>query len=69
MKTLRVKGFREKTDCATVIERCVKTVDGYEDIHINTASGEITYQPGTCVDEDILKEALAQEGLTVEEVK
>ena len=69
MKKLRVKGLRDRADCATIVQRCMKTVDGYENVHINTATGEITYTPGTCVDEEILKEALAQEGLTVEEMK
>ena len=68
MKKLRLKGLDDKLNCATIIQRCMKTTDGFEDVHVNTATGEITYSPGTCVDEDILREALAKEGLEVEEI-
>lgn len=67
MKRLRLKGMDNKLDCAAV-ERCIKTVDGYENVRINMATGEITYN-GECVDENLLREAFAKEGLKVEEVK
>ncbi len=69
MKKLRLKGLDDRDDCATRIERCVKTNEGFEDVHVNLATGEIFYTPGTCVDPEILKEAFAKEGLEVEEVK
>ncbi len=69
MKKLRLKGMNDKLNCSEVIQRCVATVDGLEDVHVDLATGLITYSPGTCTDDSILKEALAQEGLTAEEVK
>ena len=67
MKKLRLKGLNDKLNCATV-ESCIKTVDGYETVSINMATGEISYR-ADCVDEKLLREALAKEGLDVEEVK
>ena len=67
MKKLRLKGMSDKLNCAT-IERCIKTVDGYETVHLNMATGEITYS-NDCVDEKLLREALAKEGLEIEETK
>lgn len=69
MKKLRLKGLDDTLDCANIVKRCVATVDGYEDVHVNLATGEITYSPGTCVDEHILKEAFAKEGLVLEVVE
>ena len=67
MKKLRLKGLNDKLNCATV-ESCIKTVDGYETVSVNMATGEITYR-ADCVDEKLLREALAKEGLDVEDVK
>ena len=67
MKKLRLKGMNDKLDCS-VVERCIKTLDGYETVHVNMATGEITYS-NDCVDEDLLREAFAKEGLKVEEAQ
>lgn len=69
MKKLRLKGLQDKLDCATVIQRCVQTADGLEDVHVDLATGEVSYSPGTCTDDGILREALEKEGFEVEEVK
>ncbi len=68
MKKLRLRGL-DNPDCATRVQHCVQTSDGFEDVHINMATGEISYSPGTCVDENLLREAFAREGLEVEEMK
>lgn len=67
MKKLRIKNMNDKLNCATV-ERCIKTVDGYETVRIDMATGEITYSKD-CVDGELLREALAGEGLEVEEAR
>ena len=69
MKKLRLKGLESKANCSEVIKRCVQTVDGLEDVHVDLATGMITYSPGTCTDDSILREALANEGIQAEEVK
>ena len=69
MKKLRLKGLDDKRNCSEVIKRCVQTVDGLEDVHVDLATGTITYSPGTCTDESILREALAKEGIESEEMK
>ncbi|KAF4530376.1 hypothetical protein B566_EDAN018520 [Ephemera danica] len=51
----------DKLDCSTVVQKCVKTVDGYEDVHVNLGTGEISYEAASCVDEGLLREAFAQE--------
>ncbi len=70
MKKLRLKGLDDKMNCSTVIERCIKTVDGFEDAYVDLGTGTISYAPSTsCVDVDLLKEAFAKEGITAEDVK
>ncbi len=69
MKKLRLRGLESRANCSEVIQRCVQTVDGLEDVHVDLATGMITYSPGTCTDDSILREALAQEGIQSEEVK
>lgn len=67
MKKVRLKG-REKQPDYSVVDRCVKTVSGLEAAHINMSTGEITYD-SACVDEDLMRETFAKEGLQMEEVK
>lgn len=69
MKKLRVIGKQNLEGCETKVKRCVETVDGLEEAHINMSTGEITYGPGGCTDEQLLREAFAKEGLELEEAK
>lgn len=67
MKKMRLKGMEDQLDYS-VVDRCVKTVNGLEAAHINMSTGEITYD-SSCVDEDLMRETFAKEGLTLEEIK
>lgn len=68
MKTKRIKNFnRNSIDCSRQISRAVETVDGLESAHINLATGEITYGPDACINEELLKSAFEEEGLELED--
>ena len=67
MKTKRIINFRQSPDCARQVDTVVNTVDGLERAHINLATGEITYGPDACINEALLEEAFAREGLELEE--
>ncbi len=65
MKKLRIKNMQSLTDCSHTIN--LNTVDGLEQVHINMATGEITYGPDACVDMTLLRESLAEQGAELEE--
>lgn len=68
MKKLRLKGMENLANCRERLNRCIQTVDGLETANVDMATGQITYTKG-CVDENLLREALAKENLEVEEVE
>lgn len=68
MKKIRIKDMKNFMACRDTINRCVKDVDGLETAHIDMTTGEISYVKG-CVDEKLLREALAREGLELDEEK
>ena len=65
-KKLKVRGTADP-DCAQKITKAIEGVEGAEQVHINMATGEITYGPNTCVNSAILKEAIESAGYDVEE--
>lgn len=67
MKTKRIKNYNKSMDCTRMVDTVVDTVDGLERAHINLATGEITYGPDACVDEELLKSAFVKEGLELED--
>lgn len=67
MKKKRIKNFDKSVDCTRTMDTLVKTVDGLERAHINLATGEITYGPDACIDEKLLKDAFAHEGMELED--
>lgn len=67
MKKKHIKNFDRSVDCTRIVDTVVDTVDGLEKAHINLATGEITYGPDACINERLLKEAFAREGLELED--
>lgn len=68
MVKLRIKNLHTLPDNAAMVNRCVSTVDGLEQAHINLSTGEITYSSEACIDESLLREAFLKEGIEVESV-
>ncbi|ABB39172.1 heavy metal-binding domain-containing protein [Oleidesulfovibrio alaskensis G20] len=66
MKKMKVRGM-QTPDCAATLTKSIETVDGVEDVHINLATGEITYGPAECVDMSLVKEQVRKAGYEVEE--
>ena len=67
MKTKRMRNYDKSVDCTRMVDTVVNTVDGLERAHINLATGEITYGPDACIDEELLKSAFAKEGVELED--
>jgi copper chaperone CopZ len=65
----RIKNYNQGVDCTRMVNNVVNTVDGLESVHINLATGEITYGPTACIDETMLSEAFSKEGYELEDVK
>lgn len=66
-RTFRIKGMDSVFNCRTVINNCIKTVDGLDTAHIDLATGRITYGDEACVDESLMREAFGKEGMTLVE--
>jgi copper chaperone CopZ len=64
----QIKNFNQGVDCTRMVDNVVNTVDGLESVHINLATGEITYGPTACIDETVMKEAFAKEGYELEDL-
>ena len=64
MKTLKVADMKTP-DCAATISRVVETADGVEVVNVNYATGEVTYGPTECVDENMVKEMIHDAGYQV----
>lgn len=69
MKVLKMKNLRQMPDRDKIIAHCVKTVDGLEYAHINMDTGEIRYGSDACIDEKLMREALAGQGIKVEDTQ
>ena len=68
MAKKRIKGLDRSVYCTRLVDTCVETVDGLERAHINMATGEITYGPDVCINEDALHGAFKRQGLELEDV-
>ncbi|MDL2314342.1 heavy metal-binding domain-containing protein [Desulfovibrio sp. OttesenSCG-928-C14] len=69
-KKFRLGGKRPTPDCQASISTRLKTEDGFEDVQINMATGEITYGPGKCtLPEEALRRVCKDAGYDLEEVK
>ncbi len=66
MSKMRVRGM-QSPDCAATVSKAVSTVDGVENVRVNLATGEVTYGPDSCVDPELLKEAVKNAGYSVED--
>ncbi len=66
MKKYRVRGMASP-DCVRTVTQEIKNASGTEEVHINLATGEITYGPAVCIDENILREAVEKSGYQLEE--
>jgi copper chaperone CopZ len=64
----QIKNFNQGVDCTRMVDNVVNTVDGLESVHINLATGEITYGPTACIDEKLMEEAFAKEGYELEDL-
>jgi copper chaperone CopZ len=64
----QIKNFKQGVDCTRMVDNVVNTVDGLESVHINLATGEITYGPTVCIDEQLMEEAFAKEGYELEDL-
>lgn len=69
MARKRMKQFDKSVDCTRMVNTVVNTVDGLEKAHINMATGEITYGPDVCINEELLRDAFAKEGVELEDVE
>ena len=69
MKKMRIKNKGNLLDCQARVNRCIETVDGLEVAHVNMSTGEVTYSKGDCIDEALLREAFAKEGLDLEDAE
>lgn len=67
MKKMMMKNYDKSVDCTRMVDTVVNTVDGLERAHINLATGEITYGPDACINEELLKSAFAKEGVDLED--
>lgn len=65
-KKFKVRGI-SSPDCERRITRAIQTATGLEEVHVNMATGEVTYGPNVCGDPQLVKEAVEGEGYTFEE--
>lgn len=66
MKKYKVRGM-QSPDCVATVSQSIRTATGEEQVNINLATGEITYDPNACVDPTILREAVEKAGYSLEE--
>lgn len=66
MSAVKVKGM-VSPDCMATVSKAVKTVEGVEDVHVNLATGEVTYGLAECVDISVLREAVEKAGYDLED--
>lgn len=69
MKVLKMKNLLQRPDRENIVTQCLNTVDGLECAHINMNTGEITYGNDACIDEALLRETFAKQGIELEDAQ
>lgn len=64
-----VRDINSSPDCQASLTTAIKTATGAEEVHINMATGEITYGPATCdMNEGKLRAAVKKAGFELDEI-
>ena len=68
MQKLKISNMKSP-DCAATISNVVKTANGVEVVNVNYATGEVTYGPTECVDQEMIRELIEQAGYEAEGIE